>query len=100
MDKCFTKSEQEYILSKANAAQSAAGIFCAKEAFIKALGVGIGYFSLCDIEIRHEENGKPYMKLYNRAKEMTEGDYVLISISHTGDLAVAQVLIEDGGIRR
>ena len=98
LDKCFTKSEQEYILSKANAAQSAAGIFCAKEAFIKALGEGIGYFSLCDIEILHQESGKPYMKLYNRAKEMTEGENVLVSISHTGDLATAQVLIENGGV--
>lgn len=98
LDKCFTKSEQKYILSKANAAQSAAGMFCAKEAFMKAMGAGLGYFSLCDIEILHQENGKPYMKLYNRAKEMTEGENVLVSISHTGDLATAQVLIENGGI--
>lgn len=97
LEKCFTKSEQEYIGSKANAAQSAAGIFCAKEAFIKAMGVGIGYFSLCDIEILHEENGKPYLLLHNRAKEMTEGDHILVSISHTGDLATAQVLIETEG---
>jgi holo-[acyl-carrier protein] synthase len=99
LEKCFTESEQKYILSKANAAQSAAGIFCAKEAFIKALGVGIGFFSFCDIEVLHQENGKPYMKLYNRAKEMTEGANVLVSISHTGDLATAQVLIENGGVQ-
>ncbi len=99
LEKCFTESEQKYILSKVNAAQSAAGIFCAKEAFIKALGVGIGFFPFCDIEVLHQENGKPYMKLYNRAKEMTEGANVLVSISHTGDLATAQVLIENGGVQ-
>ena len=93
IERCFTSKEREYILSKANAAQSAAGIFCAKEAFIKALGVGIGYFSLHDMEICHEKGGKPYMRLYGRAKEMTDGADVLVSIAHTGDLATAQVLI-------
>lgn len=93
LEKCFTRAEREYILTKANAAQSAAGIFCAKEAFIKAMGVGIGYFSLHDMEIGHEKSGKPYMRLYGRAKEMTGEADVLVSIAHTGDLATAQVLV-------
>ena len=93
LEKCFTPSEREYILSKANAAQSAAGIFCAKEAFFKAMGVGIGAFSLHDMEIRHDRNGKPFMELYGHAKEMLKDGDVLVSIAHTGDLATAQVLI-------
>ena len=97
LEKCFTQNEREYILSRAASAQSAAGMFCAKEAFIKATGAGIGHFSLVDIEILHAPNGRPYMVLHNRAKELAEGDRVLVSISHTGDLATAQVLIENGG---
>ena len=93
LEKCFTPLEREYILGKANAAQSAAGIFCAKEAFMKALGAGIGTFSLQDMEIRHEKNGKPIMELHGRAKEMLRDSEVLVSIAHTGDLATAQVLI-------
>ena len=93
LEKCFTPGEREYILSKANAAQSAAGIFCAKEAFVKAMGAGIGSFSLQDMEVRHEENGRPILELSGRAKEELCGADVLVSIAHTGDLATAQVLI-------
>ena len=95
LEKCFTQKEREYILSKANAAQSAAGMFCAKEAFIKAMGAGIGFFSLLDIEIGHGEKGKPYIELYGRAKEAAGDATVLVSIAHTGDLATAQVLIAE-----
>ncbi len=93
LEKCFTPAEREYILSKANAAQSAAGIFCAKEAFMKAMGAGIGTFSLQDMEVRHEKSGRPVFALTGRAKEELRGADVLVSIAHTGDLATAQVLI-------
>lgn len=100
LEKSFTKSEQEYILARANSAQSAAGIFCAKEAFIKAIGTGMGSFSLCDVEVLHEEGGKPYIKLYNRARDLAEDSLVLVSIAHTGDMACAQVLIDNGGNKK
>jgi len=93
LEKCFTPSEREYILGKANAAQTAAGIFCAKEAFFKALGAGIGSFSMQDVEIRHEESGKPFMALFGRAREIAGSGRVFLSIAHTGDLATAQVII-------
>ena len=100
LDKCYTKSEQEYIALRANAAQSAAGMFCAKEAFIKAVGTGMGAFSLCDVEVAHAENGKPYIRLAGGAKDLVGGGRVLVSIAHTGDLATAYVLIESGGMER
>ena len=65
---------------------------------MKALGFGLGYFSLCDIEVLHDPNGKPCLKLHGRAEELTRGDNVLVSISHTGDLACAQVIVENGGL--
>lgn len=97
LDKCYTKSEQEYIASRANGAQSAAGLFCAKEAFIKAVGTGMGSFSLCDVEIAHDEKGKPFIRLYGGAKDLVGEGRALVSIAHTGDLATAYVLIENGG---
>ncbi|WP_246945322.1 holo-ACP synthase [Bacillus pinisoli] len=65
-----------------------AGRFAAKEAFSKAMGTGIGVgLQFIDIEILQDEKGKPYI-----AKPLENG--VHLSISHSKDYAVAQVIIE------
>jgi holo-[acyl-carrier protein] synthase len=65
-----------------------AGRFAAKEAFSKANGTGIGkHLSFLDIEITSDEKGKPVI-----SKPFSEG--VHLSISHSRDYAVAQVVIE------
>ncbi|MFE4144861.1 holo-ACP synthase [Peribacillus sp. YIM B13472] len=65
-----------------------AGRFAAKEAFSKANGTGIGkHLSFLDIEIISDDNGKPVI-----SKPFSEG--VHLSISHSRDYAVAQVVIE------
>lgn len=65
-----------------------AGRFAAKEAFSKAYGTGIGkYLSFLDIEISADDKGKPVI-----SKPFSNG--VHLSISHSRDYAVAQVIIE------
>ena len=65
-----------------------AGRFAAKEAFSKANGTGIGkHLSFLDIEIISDDKGKPVI-----SKPLSEG--VHLSISHSRDYAVAQVVIE------
>jgi holo-[acyl-carrier protein] synthase len=65
-----------------------AGRFAAKEAYSKAVGTGIGKgLSFVDIEIYSDEKGKPCIK--SRGLES-----VHLSISHSKDYAVAQVIIE------
>ncbi|AXN39248.1 holo-ACP synthase [Peribacillus butanolivorans] len=65
-----------------------AGRFAAKEAFSKAYGTGIGkHLSFLDIEVITDEKGKPLI-----SKPFSEG--VHLSISHSRDYAVAQVVIE------
>jgi holo-[acyl-carrier protein] synthase len=65
-----------------------AGRFAAKEAFSKANGTGIGkHLSFLDIEIISDDKGKPVI-----SKPFSEG--VHLSISHSRDYAVAQVVIE------
>ncbi|MFF2460031.1 holo-ACP synthase [Peribacillus simplex] len=65
-----------------------AGRFAAKEAFSKANGTGIGkHLSFLDIEIISDDKGKPMI-----SKPFSEG--VHLSISHSRDYAVAQVVIE------
>lgn len=65
-----------------------AGRFAAKEAFSKAKGTGIGKeLSFVDIEIASDEKGKPFI-----CKPLNNG--VHLSISHSMEYAVAQVIIE------
>ncbi|MGE7880194.1 holo-ACP synthase [Peribacillus muralis] len=65
-----------------------AGRFAAKEAFSKAYGTGIGkHLSFLDIEIGADDKGKPVI-----SKPLSNG--VHLSISHSRDYAVAQVIIE------
>jgi holo-[acyl-carrier protein] synthase len=63
-----------------------AGRFAAKEAYSKARGTGIGKLSFQDIEIL-SENGKPVIV-------SEEAEKIFVSISHSKDYAVAQVIIE------
>lgn len=92
IDKIFTESETIYIFNKRIKYESAAGMFCAKEAVSKALGTGINEFKWTDIEVVRDNNGAPQVKLYNRAyqvfiqKEMKD---ILISISHCREYAIA-----------
>lgn len=79
LNKVYTENERQYCKS----AQSYAGLFAAKEAYFKALGTGIK-FPINDIEICHNDNGKPYIKGIENCD---------LSISHDGDYAMATVII-------
>lgn len=81
VNRVFTEKEIEYARSKGDFAQTFAGIFCAKESIIKAWGCG---FPFQEIEILHDENGKPYCK----------DQKIFISISHCKEYATAMAVIE------
>lgn len=94
-DKVFTAAEQSYCNGKADRAQSYAGIFCAKEAAVKALGIGFGSGIMpSDIEVVHSENGAPMLNFYGGAAEKFKPYSSSVSISHDGDYAVAAVELE------
>lgn len=86
VERVYTKAEQEWLQSRGgNLSQSAAGLFCAKEAVAKALGTGFGAaLSFQDIEIGHTESGAPVVL-------RPQGTF-LLSISHCQEYAVATVL--------
>lgn len=89
LNRCFTKQELDYINGHT---QSAAAIYAAKEAYSKALGTGISGFKLKDIEIIHDEKGKPDILAYNAAKR--ESEKVFLTLSHCNEYAIAYVVIE------
>ena len=63
-----------------------AGIFAAKEAFMKAYGKKVDWH---DMWIEKDENGKPVL----HSSLLAPKDKVKVSISHDGDYAVALVVI-------
>lgn len=91
LDRVYTKAEQEYCLSKAIPASHFAVRFCAKEAVVKALNsMGINHPRLNKIEVYHDENKCPKIKLqgkeYNNLK-------VEVSLSHDRTKAIAFVTV-------
>lgn len=93
-DRVFTAAEKKYCDSKPNGAQSYAGIFCAKEAAVKALGTGFKHSIVpSDIEVGHTSDGAPTLDFYGIAAEKFRPYRAALSISHDGDNAVAVVLL-------
>jgi len=86
--------ELEELEAKGFPSQSAAAAFAAKEAFGKALGIGIKGFSLFEVEILHQANGSPYLYLSGNAKKLAaqSGLNFSVSISHSKGLAAAVVI--------
>ena len=94
----FTEGEISYCERRASKLASYAARFAAKEAAMKALGTGwsdgVGWM---DIEVISEPDGAPALQLHRRALErMRELGAIKahISLTHSGNLAVAEVLLE------
>ena len=86
----FTDEEVDYFSKKKNNKwESVAGFYAAKEAFSKYLGSGIRGFSFKDIEVCHNDLGKPYIRFKG---EKIDAD---VSISHSDTVATAIVCGED-----
>ena len=94
LDKVFTKNEQEYCLKKPKPESHFAVRFCAKEAVTKALNsMNIRQPQHNKIEICHDENGCPKVKLPNEDKY--KDLQIEISLSHDKTKAIAFVTIKN-----
>lgn len=97
----FSEDERAYIEGRGKgAAASAAAVFAAKEACAKALGTGFRGFGPLEIEVLHNENGKPGYKLTGEASRLARRkgvDRMHLSLSHDGGLAVAFAVLEGRG---
>ena len=98
-ERVFTEAERAYCNAKGKAAaQSYAGRFAAKEAFLKALKTGWrGKIGWHDIEVVHDELGAPQLTITGEAQKLLTNTGVTrihLSISHTAEHAVAHVILE------
>ena len=100
LNRVYTSAEQAYCLRKRKAAESLAARFAAKEAGAKALGTGISRgVNWLEIEVAREPGGRPTLRFHGRAAEIAARLGVVhtaLSITHTSDLSMANVILEDG----
>lgn len=87
---CCNHGKQQYA--------SFAGIFSAKEAFVKALGTGFRFGQWQEIEVCHDQWGAPSIVLQGTYREMAEQrqiGQIHLSISHSQAYAVAEIILEE-----
>jgi holo-[acyl-carrier protein] synthase len=96
--KVFSPIEISFCESKANKDENYAARFAAKEAFLKATGLGLtAGFELCEIEIVNDTLGKPLIQLHgNFQRRAVENGWnkIHLSLSHVQSMACAVVIIE------
>ena len=95
LNRLFTPAEQAYCAQHKDSAPHVAGRFCAKEAIVKALGVGVGAVaSWLDIEILNDAAGKPIVHLSPKLQKNYPASHVLVSISHCRLYATATAILQ------
>jgi holo-[acyl-carrier protein] synthase len=99
LNRVFTEGEQQYCLRKRTSAESFAARFAAKEAGAKALGTGISRgVNWLEIEVVRAPGQRPQLQLHGRALEISTRlgvRHIALSLTHTADIAMATVLLED-----
>lgn len=93
----FTGGEIAYCDACADAAIHYAARFAAKEAAAKALGTGLwseAGVNWTDIEVTRADSGRPSLVFHHNAAKLTTGLRAHLSLSHTKDHAIAQVILE------
>lgn len=90
----FTEDERAYAARFADSAPPLAGRFAAKEATMKALGVGLGSFGFREVEVVREPSGAPSLRISGAAAALAAARGVTsfrVSITHTDLTAHAVV---------
>ncbi len=88
----FTEGERAYGGRHRDPAPRLAARFAAKEAVMKALGVGLGAFAFHDVEVVSAPSGAPSLVLRGQALELANRQGVVgwrLSLTHTERVAEA-----------
>ncbi|MCC5952923.1 MAG: holo-ACP synthase [Acidimicrobiia bacterium] len=91
----FTDGERARAEQGGRPEQRYAVRWAAKEATLKALGVGLGAAAFTDIEVTNDPSGRPHLTLAGRAATLAAAQGVdgwLVSLTHTDHLAQATVV--------
>ena len=92
LDRVFTDGERAYAERRRDPTERYAARWAAKEAVMKALGVGIGEVAMNEIEVVRAESGAPSVVLHGQAAVLAHGRGVTtwqLSLTHTDTAAHA-----------
>jgi holo-[acyl-carrier protein] synthase len=95
VDRLFTVDEQAYARKRRDPTEPLAARFAAKEAFLKALGLGLGSVGFHEVEVVRAESGEPSLRLHGAAARQAiarDVDRFFVTLSHTTHVAQAVVL--------
>jgi len=93
----FTAAERGDLAGRLDPVPGLAARFAAKEAAMKALGVGLWSIGLTELEVRSAEDGAPHLRASGRAAERALALGVAsfhVSLTHTARIAGAVVVAE------
>ncbi len=91
----FTHEELEYVEPHDDPTASLAARFAAREAVMKAIGVGLGAFEFHDVWVQRADSGRPTLAVTGRAEQIANELGVTdwhLSITHTDTTAIAYVI--------
>jgi holo-[acyl-carrier protein] synthase len=98
LQRVFSEGEINYCGRHIQASLNYGARFAAKEAFLKALGIGLGRgVKLREIEVVHDDQGKPDLSLHGEANlqiEQRQIKRIHLSLTHTKNYATAIVILE------
>ena len=99
IDRIYTPAEIAYVERKANKYECYAARFAAKEAGMKAIGTGWRHgVRWQDFEVANLRSGKPTLRLHGVAARVAEKigvRHIALSLTHTKELGMAHVIMED-----
>jgi holo-[acyl-carrier protein] synthase len=96
LKRIFTKDEIAYCYERKEPYLSLAVRFAAKEALIKAIGLGM-FVPLTEIEIVNDQNGMPSIEVRGKLRELFREKSIKgchLSLSHEKEFGIACVVLE------
>ena len=96
-ERLFTPSEIAYCEAKRYPARHFAARFAAKEALFKALAEGAPAGLFREVEVERTDGDPPRLVLHGQVRAAADRlgvKTILVSLSHTGGLATASVVLE------
>lgn len=94
-DRLFVAEELAYVAPKVDPMPSLAARFAAREAVMKAMGLGLGAFGFHEVWVRVGEHGAPSLVVTGRARELALDRGITawhISLAHDGGVSIATVV--------
>jgi holo-[acyl-carrier protein] synthase len=96
-ERLFTQIELDYVAPKLDPVPSLAARFAAREAVMKAMGLGLGAFGFHEVWVERADSGVPSLQITGRALELAVNRGITswhITITHSDLIAIAYVIAE------